>query len=190
MSHSFSFNSSFHSFLLTIDQEFIAKSKENGCPHCGGKLHQANYPRSPFGVTASQRHYYELRLSLCCSNCRKRLTPPSVRFFGRRWFSAPCFILISLLTQRINERRIQQIKRQLGFQVSLTTWKRWRRWWREQFVRTRFWLQAKGLLKPNKSCAANYPRAFLRLFPGRLEEKIQLLLRFLSPMTAGFLRAV
>jgi hypothetical protein len=188
MSHKLLFSSSFASLLLAIDLEFIAKAKTSGCPDCGDKLHQADYPRSPIGIPQGQRVHYELRLSLCCSQCRKRVTPPSVQFFGRRWFPAPYFLFISLLRVRINERRLHPLKLHFGLRISITTWKRWQWWWRTQFIKTAF-LQAKGQIPADKIEGA-FPRHFLTFFTGHLSKKFILLLQFLSPLTAGFLRAV
>jgi hypothetical protein len=189
MSHKFLFSSSFTSLLLAIDLEFVAKAKTLGCPDCGGNLHQADYPRSPIGIPKEQRAHYELRLSLCCSQCRKRVTPPSVRFFGRRWFPAPYFLFISLLRMRINEQRLQQLKRHFGIRISMTTWKRWQLWWRTQFTKTAFWMQAKGQI-PADRIEGIFPRHCLTFFTGHFSKKFILLLQFLSPLTAGFLRAV
>lgn len=111
MSHKFLFDASFHSLLEAIDREFLQEQKRQKC-ECGGHFHQADYPRSPMGVPIFLRNHYESRLSLCCSDCRKRLTPQLVRFFGRRWFPAPFFLLISVLSLGINTRRLQQIKKQ------------------------------------------------------------------------------
>ena len=189
MSHNFLFSSSFHAFLFTIDVEFINDDQKKGCCFCGGKLHRASYPRSPLGISPQQRHHYEKRLSLCCYTCRKRATPPSVRFFGRCRFPGAIFLFISLLTQSINQYRIEQLKRRLGVRISIRTWKRWRRWWCEQFIKSRFWLQAKGLIRTNASSLV-YPRFFLSLFSGVLQEKMILLLQFLSPVTSEFLHAI
>lgn len=189
MSHKILFNASFHSLLTTIDRELTEITKKKGCP-CGGKLHRANYPRSPFGLLSQFRDYYDARFSLCCDTCRKRITPQSVRFFGRRWFPAPLLILISALMLGINERRLEQVKRHFGITVSESTWKRWRRWWREVFITTPFWQQAKGLAPEAIEKNISFPRALLTLFRGALEEKMRLLLRFLAPLTGGDLRAV
>jgi hypothetical protein len=142
------------------------------------------------GLPSQFRDQYDERLSFCCKQCRKRTTPPSVRFFGRRWFPAPLFILISVLALGVNERRLSQVKRYFGMVVSESTWKRWRGWWRESFGGTLFWQQAKGLVITARETDRAFPRALLRMFKGVLEEKIALLLRFLSPLTGGVLRAV
>lgn len=188
MSHNFLSNASFHKLLIKIDGEIADKTRQTGCT-CGGPLHRADYPRSPFGLPEAYREYYQQRLSLCCGQCRKRLTPQSVRFFGRRWFPGPIVILISALKQGATERRCAQIRRHFGIVISQSTWSRWRRWWRIEFVATSFWQQDKALV-PIAYLSGPFPRTLLSVFLGRLEEQLVLLLRFLAPLTAGVLRAV
>jgi hypothetical protein len=190
MSHKFLLNSSFHSLLNAIDQELLNKAQEAGCPFCDGRLDRADYPRSPLGIPAQFRESYDERFSLCCVECRKRTTPPSVRFFGRRWYPAPVLVLISLLTLGINDYRLGQLKRHFGVTVSESTWKRWRRWWRESFAITPFWQQAKGLCPPDIEEQEPFPRNIFSIFTEPIEEKMRLLLKFLSPLTIGVLRAV
>jgi hypothetical protein len=185
----FLLNTSFHSLLISIDQELTEKIQKKGCI-CGGKLHRANYPRSPFGIPLAIRASYIERFSLCCDLCRKRITPQSVRFFGQRWYPAPLLVLISALIIGINERRLKQVKQHLGIVVSKSTWKRWRQWWRESFEATSFWQKMKGFALKAIETKKLFPRALLILFQGTLEEKFRLLLQFLSPLTGGPLRAV
>jgi hypothetical protein len=190
MSQNFLFDTSFHLLLNKIDQEFAEKIRQQGCS-CGGKLHQADYPRSPFGLPALFRANYDERFSFCCNTCRKRITPQSVRFFGRRWFPAPLLLLISVLSLGVSNRRCAQVRRYFGIFISESTWRRWRRWWRESFMATPFWQQAKGSFLPTDQIMQGpFPRVLLAEFQGKIEEKIILLLRFLSPLTAGVLRAV
>ena len=191
MSQIFIHKSSFHSLIIKIDKEMALMAANKGCEHCGGKLHQANYPRSPAGMPAEFRVYYNQRISFCCSNCRKRSTPPSVRFFSRRWYPAPIFILICMLQCGINVRRLALIKRHFGLTITESTWKRWRRWWREEFEKTKFWISGKGMLATPLETNQFIPRALFNLFKGDPTEKIQLLLQFLSPLTTGgVLRAI
>ncbi len=182
MSHKFLFDANFHLLLNKIDEEFFKEIKEKGCPSCGGKLHKSNYPRSPFGMPQAFRSFYEERFSFCCEECRKRTTPPSVRFFGRRWYPAPLFMLICLLELGISKHRQAQIQRHFGITISLSTWKRWRSWWQESFKETSFWKITQGII-PLSQIYGPFPRAFLKTFQGSLEEKIRFLLRFLSPLT-------
>ena len=146
MSQNFLFNASFHLLLANIDQEILNNTLAQGCLYCKGQLHRADYPRSPAGVLSRFREYYDERYSLCCNTCRKRTTPPSVRFFGRRRAPAPILLLISALSLGINERRLNQVKKYFGITVSESTWKRWRRWWRQAFAATKFWKKEKGLV--------------------------------------------
>jgi hypothetical protein len=190
MSQNFIFNASFHLLLIAIDQELAKDIFKQGCPHCKGKLHRADYPRSPVSMLSHFRDYYDERFSFCCNNCRKRTTPPSVRFFGRRWYPAPLHLLVSALMLGINERRLLQMKQHFGITVSESTWKRWRRWWHKSFTTTPFWQQAKGLAPTVIESCKTFPRALLDSFQGMLEEKMRFLLRFLSPLTGGFLRTV
>ena len=162
--------------------------RQKGC-RCGGTLHQANYPRSPLGVSAEFRSAYEERFSFCCNDCRRRTTSPSVRYFGRRWYPAPLLLLISALMLSINEHRINQIKRHFGITISESTWKRWHRWWRTAFVETPFWKQARGLIPETKK-TLTIARRLLIVFQGTIDNKMLLLLQFMSPITAGHLRAV
>jgi hypothetical protein len=189
MSHNFLSNANFHFFLNSIDQELAHQTQERGCSECGHKLHQANYPRSPVGIPLSFRNQYDERLSFCCDTCRKRITPPSVRFFGRRWYPAPLFIFISALMRRVSGYAIAQIKGHFGINVSESTWKRWRQWWRESFIETLFWRQNKGIVPGALEAKRPFPRALLDVFQGTLEEKMGCLLKFLSPLSCRILQA-
>lgn len=188
MSHKFLLNSTFHLLLIAIDRELAEEARQKGC-ECGGDLHRSNYPRSPFGLPAEFRNSYEERFSFCCNTCRRRTTPPSVRYFGRRWYPAPLLLLISALMVSLHEDRLIQIKRHFGITVSESTWKRWRRWWRDTFVETAFWKQACGLIPESKTSIPIARRMFMA-FQGAIDNKMLLLLKFISPITAGHLRAV
>ena len=87
-------NFNYHQQLLAIDVDSANQTKKTGCRHCSATLHQANYPRIAFGLSAVIAHLYHTRFSFCCSRCRRRTTPPSVRFLGRRRYAATIFILL------------------------------------------------------------------------------------------------
>ncbi len=190
MLHTFLMNTSVHLFLEVIDQELANDVLNKQCPDCAGSLHKANYPRSPMGISPEFRDHYSERLSFCCDTCRKRTTPPSVRFFGRRWYPAPVFMLICLLSLGINERRLSQMKRYFGLTINESTWKRWRRWWRESFIATDFWRKEKGLVASSLEETISFPRALLKLFSGTFDKKMELLLRFLLPLSIDIFHAV
>jgi hypothetical protein len=180
---------SFHALFVVIDNELAESTRVGACLRCGGRLHQADYPRSPLGLPISCREYYARRRSLCCTDCRKRVTTPSVRFFGRRRFPATIMLLISAFMSSASRRRYHQVMRYFGIQISLRTWVRWRRWWKECFIGTAFWKQAKAQL-PVKALVGLFPRQLLLIYPGRLNETLEMALQFLAPLTAGVYRAV
>ncbi|ACN15027.1 conserved hypothetical protein [Desulforapulum autotrophicum HRM2] len=73
-------------------------------PYCGGPLHFSNYQRKPRGGPPELQEVFEIRFSLCCGRegCRRRTTPPSVRFWGRRVYWAPVVLLVTALRQGKN----------------------------------------------------------------------------------------
>lgn len=184
-------NASFHALLNQMDQEIVKRVQEARCQLCTGPLHRADYPRSPMGVPSEFRENYDERCSLCCATCRKRTTSSSVRFLGRRWYPAPFLMLISILSLGITKRRLRQIKDHFGLVVSESTWRRWRKWWRDIFVKTPFWQQAKGRAPPTPDMMTGpFPRVLFDALHGNLQDRMVLLLRFFAPLTAGNLRAV
>ena len=63
----------------------------------GDRLRSATYPRKPHALAPALRDNVR-RFSFCCAGVsRLRTTPPSVRFFGRRFSVAPVFLAASLL---------------------------------------------------------------------------------------------
>jgi len=83
MYHDLPRTAKFWSFLFAVDQDLAETARKNAC-QCGGRLHCANYPRKPRGTPLQLPEPQCLRLSFCCDRdgCRKRVTPPSVRFLG------------------------------------------------------------------------------------------------------------
>jgi hypothetical protein len=207
MSHKFLLNSSFHKFLNAIDHDLSEEEHTKGCSRCGGSLHRADYPRSPVGVPREHREHYQTRYSHCCSQCRKRTTPQSIRFFGRRWFPAPLFILISALMYSGIHKCCRQLKRLFGISVSKRTCKRWKDWWESSFIATNFWKGVIGII-PIDSLNGPFPQRLFSLCTftsgcSPPQEEVQLqggytpfirrlvwMLKFLAPLTAGVLRAV
>ena len=83
-------------FLKQVDAAEAQACREAGCPRCGSALHSATYPRKPHGLAAELRDDVR-RFSLCCSVCRRRVKPASVRFFGRRFYVGALFVVVSAL---------------------------------------------------------------------------------------------
>ena len=128
--------------LKRIDAAEAERCRSAGCPHCGGALHSATYPRKPHGLSPALRSGAR-RHSLCCATCRRRVLPPSVRFFGRRFRVAPLFLAVSALLLA-GGARLEAIGRQWG--IPVLTLRRWRRWWRETFPDTGPWRWKRGEL--------------------------------------------
>jgi hypothetical protein len=72
--------------LFEIDRGLAEEARLKGCGACGAVVHVADYPRKVRGSPWRLDETHDRRLSFCCSRpgCRKRLTPPSVRFAARR----------------------------------------------------------------------------------------------------------
>jgi hypothetical protein len=173
---------SFWLFLFSVDQDLAQTARHQACP-CGGRLHCANYPRKPRGVD-SLPEPYNYRLSFCCDRdgCRKRVTPPSVRFLGRKVYLAAVVVLVAAMRQGPSPRRIAELSRLFG--ADRRTIARWQVFWREQFPQTPFWKVARGRLVPAVDVAL-LPRSLLEAFVHRDEDQPgwSKLLLFLAPIT-------
>ena len=86
MCHAFLTDANFYHLLVQIDESIAEDVRARGCSCCGGALHSARYPRKPRGPRSALDGAYESRLSFCCAQegCRRRSTPASVRFLGRK----------------------------------------------------------------------------------------------------------
>jgi len=176
---------SFWAFLFSIDRDLAATACRAGCS-CGGRLHRADYPRKPRGGPKGLPQEYTYRLSFCCSRdgCRKRATPPSVRFLGRKVYLHAVVILVAAMRQGPTPRRVGELAEL--FDVHRRTIARWQAFWREEFPQTSFWKVARGQLTLLVELA-DLPRALLTAFfrkeaPDPLECWKRLLV-FLSPIT-------
>jgi hypothetical protein len=178
MLHNLLLNVSFHQQLLRIDQEFMREVRSQGCQFCSGPLYQANYPRVGFGVPKIMRHFYEMRFGLCCGQCRRRTTPQSVRFLGPRRFVAFVMVLISAQRTRPGERRIEHLGTLFGIRFSLSTWQRWRTWWKEHFPASCVWREARGLFVHHDDIIA-FPRDLLNQLTG---DRLLNFLLLISPL--------
>ena len=173
-----------YALLSQIDADLASGVKSEGCLVCGGPLHQANYPRKPRGGPSNLGPDYGWRLSLCCGaeGCRKRRTPPSVRFLGRRVYLGVVVVLVTVLQSGLSPRRFQELREHL--EVDRRTVERWRRWWRETLPAGPFWREVKGRLATFVSPAA-LPAALLEHFAGDERTRFVSLLRFLSPLATA-----
>jgi hypothetical protein len=135
-------------FLCTVDGEFAAAVQAAGCPQCGAVLHSARYPRRIRGIALQGQTTHDYRASFCCSRdgCRRRVTPASVRFLGRKRFLSVVVLLVSAARYGARPRLAQSLQRAYG--ISRSTLVRWQRWWRETVPQTAFWVEAKTRFTP------------------------------------------
>jgi len=166
--------------LLAIDHDLASTAQAGGCLLCGRRLDHADYPRKPRGGPATLGPAYDRRFSFCCDACRKRLTPVSVRFLGRKVYLGVVVLLASVLRHGPTPMRVARLRDHLG--VSRDTLARWHRWWRDAFVRTSFWKAARACFAPSVDEAA-LPGSLLARFSGDGDTPVRLVLRFLTPLT-------
>lgn len=158
--------------LTKIDEELAAQARARGCG-CGGALHRADFPRKVRGVNVEAK-----RDSFCCAEegCRRRTTPESVRFLGRKVYAGFIVVLLTALRHGLSAERIRVVQEHLG--VDRRTLERWRRWWLQEFAPGRVWRAARGRFVPPPD-EATLPWSLWQRFggPGAVVD----LLRFLSP---------
>jgi hypothetical protein len=131
---------------------------------------------------------YEWRLSFCCARegCRKRHTPPSLRFLGRRVYLGAVVVLATAMQQGVTRARAQRLREVLG--VSLQTLARWGEWWRTAFAESAFWKAAKARFATPLDASA-LPLALLQRFGADERSALAALLRFMAPLStpAGYI---
>ena len=180
----------FYDLLLGFDRQIAEAAHTVRCQKCGAALHWGSYERKPRGGPAGLGAEHRRRFSLCCAadGCRKRETPGSVRFLGRKVFFGAMVVLISAMQSGLNPARMKRLKVLVG--VSRRTVMRWREWWRTVFIESPFWRANRALAPP--AGTADLPASLLRSFDGAVERQLILSLRFLAPITTGrgILRAI
>jgi len=153
-------------WLAEMDGKLARWVAADGCQRCGGPLHQGNYRRKPRGAKmAEASEAFGLRYSLCCGRegCRRRVLPPSLRFFGRRVYVEAVVLVASVVALLLgavgSASKVTE--------VPARTLKRWAVWWREVFPQSRAWQEIRGLLVPSPE-EALLPRSLYE----RLEQEL------------------
>jgi hypothetical protein len=157
-------DASYFDLLLRFDEDLAEKAQKAGCS-CNGPLHRAFYERKPRGGPEGLGPEHLVRYSYCCAveGCRRRVTPPSLRFLGRKVFFGVVVLLVPVLRDGPTAKRLERLRRE--FAVSLRTLRRWIRWWRETFPASRFWLASQGrFVRPVRSQAL--PSSLCSAFEG------------------------
>lgn len=193
MCHAFLNDAKFYRFLFDIDQDIARQVQAGGCS-CGGVPHSACYPRKPRGIRSKLDKSYKTRLSFCCAeeDCRRRSTPPSVRFLGRKVYLGVMVILITALVHGLSPKRRQGLVETLD--IWPQTLSRWRKWWREVFPVSRCWQEERGRFIPPVE-TDQLPGTLLGRLDGRdLRQRLCHCLLLLTPITttswSGYLRVI
>ncbi len=177
-------DATFHEQLLVFDRDLAASARAARCWLCGGVLHAASYDRKPRGCPAGLAQEYAQRFSFCCAvdGCRKRTTPPSLRFLGRHVYLATVVTLISALMLGTTASRLARLSVVPG--LDRRTLARWRAWWRSTFSDGSFAAVARAAVATPITIAA-LPVSLLERFAGDVRQQLTALLRFLAPLTSG-----
>lgn len=188
MSHEFEIDAKFLAALAEHDAEHVRRVQRDGCADCGGPLDRADYPRKAQGVAGESADVCARRLSLCCrcEGCRKRATPPSLRFLGRKVYIAVVVIIASAAgrtTPLLGRGRARTVQG-----VPLRTVRRWLSWWQTAFALGVFWTEAKSFFASRVE-VNELPASLLERFDGARSLALERMLRFIAPITTTSVRA-
>ena len=170
-------NQQLRQLLEKVDADLAKEACQKGCLHCEGKLHRADYDRKPRGGPQWDR-----RFSFCCAqeDCRRRRTPESVRFLGRRVYAGLVVVLVTVIVHGLKPARVRRIREVL--RIDSRTLKRWRQWWLDTFVRSTFWKAARARFMP-VVCEQTLPLSLWLSFGLEERDRLLAVLEFLSPIT-------
>ena len=165
--------------LRELDVEEAERVRLLGCPYCGGKLHQANYPRKPRGINDLEEEDW-CRLSFCCEECRRRTTPKSTRFLGRKVYHAVVVILALVLRPTTLVRRLAA-----ATEASALTIGRWVKWWNGPVLGSNWWREVLARVMPPPDEGAPVRSLYERFLASAPDTRTALtrLLSFTSPLT-------
>lgn len=179
MWHRFEADVNFLRLLVAVDDQIAEQVRAAGCVRCSGPLHRGDYPRKPRGLLADVEEAYSTRRSLCCGRCRKRSTPPSVRFLGRKvyvgWLVFVAVIRCALAGALMGGARIAGVPRR--------TVLRWEAWWTADFPGLPFWQMARARFTPPPPSAASLPLGLVDRFDGGEAARLHFALAFVAPVT-------
>ena len=176
----------FFRLLEQVDEGVARRVAAAGCPRCEGPLHRGDYARKPRGaLIARAGDTSVVRFSLCCGRegCRKRATPPSLRFLGRRVYLGVVVIVASLVAQALGTA---ETSRPVTGVPARTT-KRWLGWWRGPFLSTAVLVAVQARLVGVDTQAL--PASIVAKLPGTWQQRVRVVLEFLTPLTTGSLPA-
>jgi hypothetical protein len=186
--HDFEFEAKFLAALVEIDAEYARKVQQGGCGHCEGPLDRADYPRKPRGDLGEAAEAYARRASFCCrrDGCRRRATPPSLRFLGRKVYVAVVVVVASAAGRQMGLAGRRDVRR--VHEVPVRTVRRWLGWWQTVFALGAFWTEAKAFFATPLD-VAQLPASLLARFAEAGTAALMKMLQFIAPVTTGSVRA-
>lgn len=145
--------------LLRIDRQLAEQTRARNC-RCGGRLHCSDYDRKPRGVPDECEVYVARRFSFCCASagCRRRATPPSVRFMERRVYVAAAVLMVCAGWSDVDES-----------EVPSRTRRRWRAYFATQLVESLRWQEIRARLDSPVD-ESRLPGSLLERFQGGRSE--------------------
>ena len=188
MLHEFELDAKFLVGLAEIDAGYAQRVREAGCPRCGGPLDRADYPRKPYGDLGAAADAYTCRLSLCCrrDGCRRRATPPSLRFLGRKVYISVIVVVASAAGLAKPWGEWASVASVHG--APRRTVRRWLGWWQTVFALSAFWTEAKAFFSTPVE-VSELPVSLLSRFGEAGAAAVQKVLQFIAPVTTTSVRA-
>jgi len=177
---------SVYELLEECDDDLAQECQAGGCLECGvGKLHRSDYRRKPRGGPEEAQDVEIWRDSFCCDRegCRKRHTPPSVRFLGRKVYWGVVVVLMAAMQHGLRPARVEILREKLG--IDRRTLERWRTWWLVTFTESGFWKEARARFMP-VCCQKTLPWSLCEAFQLTRLDRLLDLLRFLRPLTTAW----
>lgn len=166
-----------YELLEKVDRDLALRAQTEGCEHCGGILHRGDYTRKPRGGPD-----WDKRHSFCCSRegCRKRKTPASTRFLGRKVYIGVVVVLVSAMMHGLSRGRVRRLCHSLG--IDRRTLQHWREWWTRTFAQGRFWRAEQGRFR-RPVLEELLPLGLVKAFGAQQSNGLVNLLKFLCPIT-------
>jgi len=172
----------FFLLLVRLDESVMERVAAAGCRWCEGRLHRSDYDRKPRGaLIAPAGEAFVRRFSLCCGRegCRKRATPPSVRFLGRRVYLGAVVLVASIVALAL--RTAREIRQRTG--VPARTTQRWLGWWQGPFLDTEVFVTICARLIGVD--VGQVPASIVSRLADTSTERVRRMLEWLAPLTTG-----
>lgn len=181
MSHDWIAENNFFDLLIAEDARIAAAVKAAGCPQCGGRLDRADYPRKPRGGdVAAAGEELDRRCSFCCARegCRKRATPPSLVFLGRRVYLAVTIVVTAW-------RSAAAVAPPPPVSPPRRTLRRWLAWFATALPVTNWFTTVRARLSPALEPGERLPGVLVERLLSRhpVAEAITATLRLLAPLS-------